>query len=159
MLDHLVTPSGAKIAHEIVDLAEYAGVPEADVLPVLAKLGHERILRSVSGNGRHGSGYEIYHDVLAQPGLAWEAAYEVQRERKREAAEAERRHRRLVRLLAAAGVALLVMAAVTVFALTQWSKARSQARLAHGRELAGTALSSLNVDPLRSLVFATESAH
>ena len=103
MLDHLVTPSGAKIAHEVVDLAEYAGAPEADVLPVLAKLGDERILRSVSGNGRAGAGYEIYHDVLAQPVLAWKAGHEIQREREREAAEAERRHRRLVRLLAAAG--------------------------------------------------------
>ena len=138
MLDHLVTPSGAKIAHEVVDLADYAGAPEADVLPVLAKLGDERILRSVSGNGRSRAGYEIYHDVLAQPVLAWKAGHEIQREREREAAEAERRHRRLVRLLAAAGVALLVMAAVTVFAVSEWNKARSQTRLAHGRELDGS---------------------
>ncbi len=158
MLDHLVTPSGAKIAHEVVDLAEYAGAPESDVLPVLAKLGNERILRSVSGNGRRRPGYEIYHDVLAEPVLAWKAGHEIQREREREAAEAERRHRRLVRLLAAAGVALLVMAAVTVFAVSEWNKARSQARLAHGRELAGTALSSLNVDPLASLELALASA-
>jgi WD40 repeat protein len=158
MLDHLVTPSGAKIAHEVVDLAEYAGAPEGEVLPVLAKLGEERIVRSVSGNGRRGSGYEIYHDVLAEPVLAWKAAHEVHRQREREAADAERRHRRLLRLLAAAVVALLVMAAVTVFAVSQWSKARSQARLAQGRELAGTALTDLNVNPLQSLVLALDSA-
>jgi WD40 repeat protein len=158
MLDHLVTPSGAKIAHEVVDLAEYAGAPEADVLPVLAKLGEERILRSVSGNGRRGSGYEIYHDVLAEPVLAWKAAYDVQRERELEAADAERRHRRLLRLLAAAVVALLVMAAVTAFAVSQWSKARSQAQLAQSRQLAGAAMSDLNVDPLQSLVLALASA-
>src|SRR5262249_12178177 len=150
MLDHLVTPSGTKIAHEVVDLAGYAGAPESDVLPVLAKLGDERIPRSVSGNGRRRAGYEIYHDVLAEPGLAWKAAHESERE----AAEAERRHRRLVRLLAAAVVALVVMAGVTAFAVIQWNKARSQARLAHGRELAGAALSDLDVDPLRSLALA-----
>ena len=158
MLDHLVTPSGAKIAHEVVDLAGYAGAPEADVLPVLAKLGNERILRSVSGNGRSRAGYEIYHDVLAEPVLAWKAGHESQREREREAAETDRRHRRLVRLLAAAVVALVVMAGVTAFAVSEWNKARSQARLAHGRELAGAALSDLNVEPLQSLVLALESA-
>jgi WD40 repeat protein len=158
MLDQLVTPSGAKIAHEAVDLAGYAGAPEADVLPVLAKLGDERILRSVAGSGGRDSGYEIYHDVLAEPVLAWKVGHEVQRERERQAREAERRHRRLVRLLAASVIALLVMAAVTVFAISQWSKARSQARLAHGRELAGAALSDLSTDPLRSLVLAVASA-
>jgi WD40 repeat protein len=158
MLDHLVTPSGSKIAHEVGDLAEYAGAPEASVLPVLAKLGDERILRSVSGNGRRRSGYEIYHDVLADPVLAWKAAHEAERERERGAAEGRRRHRRLVRLLAAAGVALLVMAAVTIFAVTQWSRARSQAHLAHARELAGAALSDVTDDPLRSLVLALASA-
>ncbi len=158
MLDHLVTPSGAKIAHEVVDLADYAGAPEAAVLPVLAKLGDERILRSVSGNGGRRAGYEIYHDVLAQPVLAWKAGHEIQREREREAAEAERRHRRLVRLLAAAGVALLVMAAVTAFAVGEWNKARSQARLAHGRELAGAALLEMGADPLQSLELALVSA-
>jgi WD40 repeat protein len=158
MLDHLVTPSGAKIAHEVVDLARYADASETDVLPVLVTLGNERILRSVSGNGRRGTGYEIYHDVLAEPVLAWKAGHESQREREREAVETERRHRRLVRLLAAAVVALVLMAGVTVFAVAEWNKARSQARLAHGRELTGKALAALNVDPLESMALALESA-
>ena len=96
--------------------------------------------------------------MLAEPVLAWKAAHEAQREREREAAEAERRHKRLLRLLAVAAAALLVMAGVTVFAVTQWSKARSQARLAHGRELAGEAVAELNVDPLDSLALALRSA-
>ena len=37
MFDHLVTPSGAKIAHEVGDLAEYAGTTEGDLLPVLVE--------------------------------------------------------------------------------------------------------------------------
>ncbi len=155
MFDHLVTPSGAKIAHGVDDLAEYAGAPEADVLPVLTKLGNERILRSIAANGAHGSGYEIFHDVLAQPLLAWKAGHERERER----VEAERRQKRLHRLLALAAAAVVVMAAVTVFAVIQWSDARSQARLAHGRELAGAAQSELNVDPFRSFLLALQSAH
>src|SRR5205823_8902455 len=42
MFDHLVTPSGSKIAHRPGDLAQYAAVREADVLPVLDVLGRER---------------------------------------------------------------------------------------------------------------------
>ena len=37
MFDHLVTPSGTKIAHEVGDLAEYAGATEGDLLPVLVE--------------------------------------------------------------------------------------------------------------------------
>ena len=51
MFDHLVTPSGTKIAHGAGDLASTRARTEADLLPVLAKLGDERILRSVAGNG------------------------------------------------------------------------------------------------------------
>ena len=52
MLDHLVTPSGTKIAHRVGDLATYAAAPEAELLPVLTKLGDERILRSVARRRR-----------------------------------------------------------------------------------------------------------
>ncbi len=93
----------------------------------------ERILRSVSGNG-HGSHYEIFHDVLAEPVLAWKAAHDARRELERQRAEAERRHRRLVGVLAFAAAVLAVMVGVTVFALTQRSEARSQRS---GRESAG----------------------
>ncbi len=158
MLDHLVTPSGAKIAHEVVDLAELRRRTRGRrrPCPCQARKRAHPPLRLRQRTAR--AGYEIYHDVLAEPVLAWKAGHETQREREREAAETERRHRRLVRLLAAAAVALVVMAGVTAFAVIQWNKARSQARLAHGRELAGAALSDLNVDPLQSLVLALESA-
>ena len=66
----LVTPSGAKIAHAASDLAGYAGVPEDEALGVLEALAARRILRP----GDNGS-YEIYHDVLAAPILAWRARY------------------------------------------------------------------------------------
>ena len=46
---YLVTPSGAKIAHGVGDLAEYASVDERRLLPVLMTLGRERIVRPVDG--------------------------------------------------------------------------------------------------------------
>jgi WD40 repeat protein len=158
IFDHLVTPSGTKIAHEVGDLAKYAGTGEAELLPVLTKLGNERILRSVATDGGRDSRYEIFHDTLAEPVLAWRAGHEAQRELDRERAESEKRHRRLLRVIALTAVALLVMAGVTVFALTQRGQARSQARLAHARELAATAVSKLQVDPQLSLALAIDSA-
>jgi WD40 repeat protein len=158
MFDHLVTPSGTKIAHEAGDLATFARTGEADIMPVLTKLGNERILRSVAGNGAHGSRYELFHDVLAEPVLAWKATHEAQSELDRQKAEAERRHRRLLRVVALAAVALLVMAGVTIFALTQRSEARSQAQLAHARELAAKGVADLNVDPQRGLALAVDAA-
>ena len=61
-------------------------------------------------------------------------------------------------MLVGAAVALLVMAGVTVFALTQRSRARSQATLARARELAATAVSQLPVDPQLSMALGVESA-
>ena len=65
-----MTPSGAKIAQQAADLAEYAGVPEADVTPVLGSLSDHRIVR----RGRRRARYEIFHDVLAEAVLAWRVA-------------------------------------------------------------------------------------
>jgi WD40 repeat protein len=159
MLDHLVTPSGTKIAHRTRDLAKYAAAPEPELLPVLTKLGDERILRSVAADGAQDSRYEIFHDTLADPVLAWKAEYEAQSELDRERSESARRHRRLIKVLAGAAIALLVMAGVTVFAVTQRNRARSQATLARARELAARAVSELAVDPQLSLALGVESAH
>ena len=74
LFNHLVTPSGAKIAQQAADLAEYAGVEEADVTPVLGSLSDHRIVRRDDG-GR----YEIFHDVLAEAVLAWRVRHERER--------------------------------------------------------------------------------
>jgi CHASE2 domain-containing sensor protein len=72
---YLVTPSGTKIAHRPADLAEYAGVREERLAPLLAALaGEPRILRPVSGGA-----YEIYHDVLTAAVLDWRRRYEEER--------------------------------------------------------------------------------
>ena len=86
---YLVTPSGAKIAHRVDDLADYAELPAGAVRRVAALLAmpERRVLRAVAppgvapategaapGDGRE-LRYEIFHDVLAQPALDWRARY------------------------------------------------------------------------------------
>ena len=125
IFNHLVTPSGTKIAHSVSDLAEYAAAPTAELEPVLQALASERILRPVGGTGES-TRYEIYHDVLAQPALTWRAQHRTEREVERKVAEEHRRRRRLQRLFALVLVALGLMVGVTIFALSQRSEARSR---------------------------------
>jgi len=143
MFEHLVTPSGTKIAHRVNDLAEYASVRPDRLTRVLDRLSRERIVRSVDGSDR----YEIFHDVLAEPLTAWQAARGVEVER----AAARRRQRRLLAVIAAALVALAVVGGLAVWAFVERGTARSQARHAHARELEATALEQLTLNPRESL--------
>jgi len=158
LFDHLVTPSGTKIAHDTADLAQYAGAREAEVLPVLAKLGNERILRSVSAADARGSRYEIFHDVLAEPVLAWKSQYEQMRALETAAATARTRHRRLAVVAGVALLALVIMGGLTVFAFSAQSHAAARERTAKSRELAASALTEISVDPELALVLAVEAA-
>jgi WD40 repeat protein len=157
----LVTPSGTKIAHGASDLAEYAAVDEQRMLPVLSTLGRERIVRTVDGAGTDGARYEIFHDVLGEPVLAWRREQELERERR----AAERRHRRLAMVTAGALLALAAMTAVAIYAFSQRSDARASARTARAseratraRELAAVAQSDLATDPLHSVRSALQAA-
>ena len=150
----LVTPSGAKIAHGVGDLAEYASVEEQRLLPVLSTLGRERIVRTVNGAGEQAARYEIFHDVLGEAVLAWRREQELERERR----AAERRHRRLAMVAIGALIALAAMTAVAIFALSQRREARAAARTSKARELAATARAALIQDPLESLALAVRSA-
>jgi WD40 repeat protein len=150
----LVTPSGAKIAHGVGDLAEYASVEEQRLLPVLSALGRERIVRTVNGAGEEAARYEIFHDVLGEAVLAWRREQELERERR----AAERRHRRLAMVAIGALIALAAMTAVAIFALSQRREARAAARTSKARELAATARAALLEDPLESLALAVRSA-
>jgi WD40 repeat protein len=149
LLRQLVTPSGAKIAHATADLAGYAAVSEEDARGVLHALATRRILRP-DDDGR----YEIYHDVLAAPILAWRARFA----HAQELVEAHRRNRRLAIVATAALAGLLVTALIAVFALVQRSNARSDAVAAHARELDATAVSLLSSDPELGLLLARDSA-
>ena len=149
LLRQLVTPSGTKIAHAATDLAGYAAVPEDEMRGVLDRLVSRRILRP-AGEDR----YEIYHDVLVAPVLAWRARYA----NARELVEAHRRVRRLVAVAVASLAALAVMMLVAAFALVQRSNARADARAAHARELDAAAASVSETDPELGLVLARDAA-
>jgi WD40 repeat protein len=154
MYDHLVTPSGTKVAHRVGDLAGYASVPESEATRVLAKLVDERILRASSHDGPAATRYEIFHDVLAEAVLAWRARHEEQRALR----VAEERRRRAFRVATAALVGLLLVGAIAVYALAERSSARSQATRARARELTAKALAALDTDPASSVAYAAAAA-
>jgi WD40 repeat protein len=156
LFNHLVTPSGTKIAHEISDLADFGAVSLDQLRPVLATLSERRILRSLEEGGD--VRYEIFHDVLAQPVLVWRARHRTEREIERKLADSHRRRRRLQLLFALVLVALGLMTAVSVFALSQRGEARDQAREAKAHELEALARGEFDTDPERGLLLAREAA-
>lgn len=158
--EHLVTPSGTKIAHSAPDLAILAGVAEVELIGVLKRLsaGASRILRPVEPSpGRSDERYEIFHDVLAAAILDWRTRYVQQRERvaaeeelreqRRQAEEQARAARRRARNISV----FSLVAALLVVALVLAANARRQSTLASSRQQAAEALSYLSVDPIRSV--------
>jgi WD40 repeat protein len=87
IFDRLVTPSGAKIAHTLDDLAQWADEKPAVLRRILEKLctGELRILRPIPPlpGTRGGPRYELFHDVLANAILDWKASYEHEEQQKR----------------------------------------------------------------------------
>jgi WD40 repeat protein len=154
--NYLVTPSGTKIAHDVFDLADFASAPVDEVQPVLLQLADRRILRSVEEGGH--LRYEIFHDVLAEPVLAWRTEHEADRELEAQRRDSDRRHRRLLAIIIVGAVLLAAMGAVTIYALTQRTEAREQARNARVNELEASADAELERDPELSLLLAVESA-
>jgi WD40 repeat protein len=150
----LVTPSGRKVSHEPSDLAEYADVEGDELRRLLERLGRERIVRGVNGMQGLPTRYEIFHDVLGPPILAWQAEHQLQRERIR----ARRQRRRLLAIIGASLVALAIVAGIAAYALVQRSDARTQARHARGGELAGRALANIPTNPQVSVNLALRAA-
>jgi WD40 repeat protein len=157
VFNHLVTPSGTKIAHGVRDLAQYAEVPEEELRPVLTSLGGDRILRPLDGR------FEIFHDVLAGAVLTWRTRHEADRALARQQAEAERRHRRLIGVVAVSLVAVAAMTAVTAYALVQRGEARAEAERVRARSLEAQAsalvpVARVEVDPELGVLLAAEAA-
>jgi WD40 repeat protein len=150
MYNHLVTPTGTKIAHRTGDLARYAAVDESEASRVLASLAQERIVRA-GENGVAGPQYEIFHDVLADAVLAWRTRHEADRRLEEERRNATRRHRRLLAAAGALLVAVAVFAGIALYAL-------SQRRDARAGELVALAAASLPTDPARSLELALDAS-
>jgi WD40 repeat protein len=157
IFNQLVTPSGMKISHSTADLARYAGTSADELEPVLETLGRQRILRSVGGEDGEDA-YEIFHDVLADAVLAWQGRFATERQLAQERAAGRARHRRLIAVVGVSLLALAVMAAVTVYALSQRSDARSSARDARSRAYAFNALALLPSDPEQSLALGLQAS-
>jgi WD40 repeat protein len=161
---YLVTPSGAKVAHALPDLADYAGVAPSELEPTLERLtyGSTRILRPVADESGRESvpGYEIFHDVLAAPILDWRqrhvaAMQRVEAEEKRREAEErahdERRKARIFRGVAiVAGLLAVGVGLLALFLIRANDKT-------HSRELAASAIADLSVDPSESLHLASQA--
>ena len=133
---YLVTRSRTKIARPASDLAEWTKRPETEVEAVLEKLcrGESgRILRSVSPPlGETAASYELFHDILAEPIIAWRQQYEERRER--EAAELRQREQRR-RYVLASGVAIAlasVFLGLAILAVVEQRHADGQRRRADG---------------------------
>lgn len=150
----LVTPSGRKLSHEAGDLAEYADVEPPQLRDLLEQLGRRRIVRGVNGTPGAPTRYEIFHDVLGPPLLAWQHEHQLRQEIDR----AGRQRRRLRAIVGATVLALLVVGAVAAYALIQRSDARTQAQHAHGRELAARALADIPTNPQTSVQLALHAA-
>jgi CHASE2 domain-containing sensor protein len=81
---YLVTPSGVKVAHTAEDLAQYAEQPKPLIARMLESLCALRIMRPLpAAEGSAEPRYEVFHDLLAEPMLAWRASFETRRLRLR----------------------------------------------------------------------------
>ena len=150
----LVTPSGRKVSHEPSDLAEYADVEGTQLARLLETLRRERIVRGVNGMQGSPTRYEIFHDVLGPPILAWQAEHQLRSERIR----AQRQRRRFLAIIGAILLVLAIVAGIAAYALVQRSDARTQARRAHGAALAGRARADLSTNPQVSVDLALQAA-
>jgi WD40 repeat protein len=146
-LRQLVTPTGRTVALSTSDLADYVGLPENALRRLLETLARERIVRAVDGIPGGTARYEVFHDVLAEPVLAWRAEHDVERERR----ASRRQRRRLLALVALALTIALVVAGIAVYA-------HVQAQRAHARELAADALAALPTDPAAGVSLALRAA-
>ena len=159
MFDHLVTPSGTKIAHGVGDLAQFAGASREELAPVLRTLAESRILRPVAGEmAASGGAFEIFHDVLADAVLEWRTRFEAQRDAARAHEESERRRRRAVIAASLALVALAIVAGIAILALLERRTAQTESLHARAHELSAQALLLQRDDPRGALSLATKAA-
>jgi WD40 repeat protein len=156
MLDHLVSPSGGKIAESVPDLARRTGHSEHDVGNVLDKLDHERIVRPIPAapgqDPMRFRRYEIFHDVL---GPAINSAITV---RNNEIAAREERRRARARLRRFAVLALgLLVAVAAVFGVVEAVRANTDTATSESRQLAAAADANVGRDPQLSTLLALQA--
>ena len=159
----LVSPTKTKIAYPATALTDLAGRPEPEVTAVLDKLcaaDTGRILHDFApAQGEGGKSYELFHDLLAEPIIAWRKEYEEAQHR-----EAEEQRRRAVRRkyqrIGAVLVALVaVFAALGAWSLVQRNDARHATASATSVALASTADQQLDSHRDVALLLSLDAYH
>ena len=149
VFQQMVTPSGAKVARSLDDLAGLTGIDEQQIERVLETLarGEWLIVRRVTERGTAGPpSYEIFHDVLARAVLEWRTRH-----------EEGRRHARQLRIGLLAAVVVLVAVAVVVVVVGKERQARAGEQAARAGQLAASARALLGVDPVEAVETAAEA--
>jgi WD40 repeat protein len=159
--DHLVTPSGGKIAESVPDLARRTGHNEEQIGQVLEKLDRARIVRPVPAPPGQDSmrfrRYEIFHDVLAPAINRTVAASEEQRQARQLRLA---RRARWLRLFGVLGVCLLIVVSVVAVVFANLLQTATIERLvSESRELAADADVNATVDPEISVLLALQALH
>jgi WD40 repeat protein len=167
VFNHLVTPSGTKIAHAVADLTDYSRGESRHVRGLVSKLssGEHRILRPVPpAPGDVRPRVEIFHDVLAAAILSWRSGQqavrlEAQRRAAEDRANRERRRARTFRALAVLSSVLLGLAIVgVVIALIETSHAHTAQRQSLSSQLAAQAGSDVQNGALaRGILLSLEA--
>ena len=149
----LVTSSGAKVAHSAADLAEFTGLREERVEPVLEKLAgaETRILTRLPAPRPGGSSsYELYHDLLGDAVLAWRSDRLGALEKRAAEAEARaaRRRANAFRSIAAGMVVVATISLVLLFVALHARRTADNARkVARSQELVAESEATLPTDP------------
>ena len=147
LFDHLVTPSGGKIAESVPDLARGPVTTKIRSHSVLDKLDDARIVRPVPAppgqDPMRFRRYEIFHDVLA-PTINNAIT----------AREGRRRAQRLRRVSALAVVLLIVSVALASVFFALWRRSVDERQTALSDQMAAVANTELTVDPDMSALLA-----
>jgi WD40 repeat protein len=151
----LVTPSGAKIAHRVDDLAAYADVPADELSPVLERLaeGDQRILRPVdrSADDPEAPRYEIFHDALGPAVLEWRTRHEraaSERRARGQVAAAQAAARRERRRWMALVLVAVVLVGLLGTSLWLWWRSQQEASQRRSEQLASQAAAQIAGDPV-----------
>ena len=153
LFDHLVTPSGMKIAHE----ARTSRSSRARARTRFAVSWESSQTIASSARTRPGGGRSSTTS-WPMPCSGWKTRYEAERAVALARADARRRHRRLAFFAFGALVALAGAGALAVFAFSQRSEAREQARSAQSGQGVASALAVLGRDPELGIALALEAA-
>ena len=81
----LVTASGTKIAHYVIDLSDLTGEAAPEIQKMFDRLddADSRVLRDVTPPWKTSKRYEIFHDLLAVPITDWRQRFAAEQQRKK----------------------------------------------------------------------------